>query len=116
MAESNGAWLRCTGDLLLRLIPKVALCSSQHVTPVLGAQENNMHKIKNAKRLNLRRETLLSLTELRTVVGGDAVAPTQPRVTCLQPCVPSGRTCPTLGEECILTRQANCSLACTLIC
>jgi hypothetical protein len=58
-----------------------------------------MNRIKSPKRLNLRRETLLSLTQLPHVVGGSILVPTKPQASCFimcqltDGCLPT-QTCP----------------------
>lgn len=64
-----------------------------------GIAAETMHRTKNAKRLYLRRETLLSLTELRHVVG--ASIPTQPRQSCIELCAPV--TTVTIGNTVVIT-------------
>ena len=65
-----------------------------------------MKKIKNTKRLNLNRETLLSLTELRDVAGaGTILVPTKPQASCFILCLPTNgcpptNTCPVATAFC----------------
>ncbi len=63
-----------------------------------------MKKIKSTKRLNLQRETLVSLTQLREVVGGGPT-PTKPNASCFIQCVPTlncpvTQTCPLATAHC----------------
>lgn len=59
-----------------------------------------MNRNPNTKRLSLRREVILSLTQLRSVVGGaELAAITRPPVSCAMPC-------PTFFTDC-----GTCELA-----
>jgi len=65
-----------------------------------------MKKTKHAKRLNLNREILLSLTELRVVAGaGTILVPTKPQASCFIQCTPTNgcvptNTCPLATARC----------------
>ncbi|MEO7733998.1 MAG: hypothetical protein ABIY55_23745 [Kofleriaceae bacterium] len=53
-----------------------------------------MKKIKSTKRLNLDRETLLSLAQLTGAVGGGTFSPpSKPNASCFINCISNG--CPT---------------------
>jgi hypothetical protein len=55
-----------------------------------------MKKIKTTKRLNLNRETVLSLTQLRDVAGaGTILVPTKPQASCFILCLPTNNCPPT---------------------
>lgn len=59
-----------------------------------------MHRNRNAKRLTLCSETLLSLTDLRAVRG--AAGLTTPQLSCIQICQPAtiNVACATAGVVC----------------
>ena len=64
-----------------------------------------MKKIPIAKRLRLNRETLLSLSQLSTAVGGSLVVPSKPNASCFKACPPTENCpitqgCGVLSENC----------------